>query len=66
MIRRLRNALLVLATLFVVGVGALVVLAKVYETEVKVKLVGALNQQLNAPVTMSGLVSAASANAGPR
>ena len=55
MIRRLRNALLLLAALFVVGLGALVVLANVYETEVKVKLVGALNQQLNAPVAVSDM-----------
>lgn len=55
MFRRLRKFLLVLAALVVVGFGALVVLASVYETEVKVKLVGALNAQLNAPVTVSDM-----------
>ncbi len=55
MVRRLRNAVLVLAALFVVCFGALVVLASVYETEVKVKLIGALNQQLKAPVTVSDM-----------
>ncbi|MBK6370786.1 MAG: hypothetical protein IPI72_07580 [Flavobacteriales bacterium] len=55
MLRRLRTAFLVLASFVVVGFGALVVLASVYETEVKVKLVGALNQQLNAPVTVSDM-----------
>ncbi len=55
MLRRFRTVLLVLATLFVVGFGALVVLASVYETEVKVKLVGALNAHLNAPVTVSDM-----------
>lgn len=55
MLRTLRNALLVLATLFVLGFGALLVLATVYETEVKVGLVGALNQRLNAPVTVSDM-----------
>lgn len=55
MLRRLRNAFLILALLVVAGVGALVVLANMYETEVKVKLVGTLNQQLNAPVTVSDM-----------
>lgn len=55
MFRRLRNALLVLAVLAVVGVGGMIVLATMYETEVKVKLVGALNRQLNAPVTVSDM-----------
>ncbi|MBL7950324.1 MAG: hypothetical protein JNM62_01275 [Flavobacteriales bacterium] len=55
MLRKLRNAGLVLAALFLVGFGALVVLATVYETEVKVKLIGALNQHLNAPVTVSDM-----------
>ncbi len=55
MLHRLRNALLILALLFVGGVGALVILANMYEAEVKVKLVGTLNQQLNAPVTVSDM-----------
>ena len=55
MFRRFRKILFVLAALVVVGFGALVVLASVYETEVKVKLVGALNARLNAPVTVSDM-----------
>lgn len=55
MIRRLRNLLLALLALVAAGIGVLVVLANVYETEVKVKLVGALNQRLNTPVTVSGM-----------
>lgn len=55
MVRRLRNAVLVLAALFAVGFGALVLLAQVYETEVKQKLIGALNEELNAPVSVSGM-----------
>lgn len=55
MLRKLRNAALVLAALFLLGFGALVLLANVYETEVKVKLIGALNQHLKAPVTVSDM-----------
>jgi hypothetical protein len=55
MLRKLRNAALVLAALFILGFGALVVLASVYEKEVKAKLIGALNQHLNAPVTVSDM-----------
>ena len=55
MLRKLRNAALALTALFVLGLATLVMLANVYETEVKVKLVGALNQRLNAPVTVSDM-----------
>ncbi|MBL7940483.1 MAG: hypothetical protein JNL43_14070 [Flavobacteriales bacterium] len=55
MLRRSRRILLVLTALVVLGFGVLVVLASVYETEVKVKLVGALNARLNAPVTVSDM-----------
>lgn len=55
MMRIVRNALLALAALFVLGFGTLVVLANVYEEEVKQKLIGALNAQLNAPVSVSGM-----------
>lgn len=55
MLRKLRNAVLVLAALSVVGFGALVVLANVYEDEVKQKLIGAINTELNAPVSVSGM-----------
>lgn len=55
MMRIARNVLLALAALFVLGFGTLVVLANVYEEEVKQKLIGALNAQLNAPVSVSGM-----------
>ena len=55
MLRKLRNAALVLAALLVVGFGVLMLLAKVYETEVKQKLIGTLNEQLNAPISVSGM-----------
>lgn len=55
MLRGLRKAVLVLSTLLLVGFGALVLLAKVYESEVKQKLIGALNEQLNTPVSVSGM-----------
>lgn len=53
MFRRLRTALIVVASLFVLTFGTLVVLATVYDAEVKAKLIGALNEQLNAPVSVS-------------
>lgn len=55
MLRRLRTAFLVVAGLFALAFGTLVVLANVYDAEAKVKLVGALNQRLNAPVTVSDM-----------
>lgn len=55
MLRRLRTVFLVLAGLFVLAFGTLVVLANVYDAEAKVKLVGALNERLNAPVTVSDM-----------
>ena len=55
MLRRLRTAFLVVAGLFILAFGTLVVLANVYDAEAKVKLVGALNQRLNAPVTVSDM-----------
>ncbi|MEO8587977.1 MAG: AsmA-like C-terminal region-containing protein [Flavobacteriales bacterium] len=55
MLRRIRIILLSLLALLVLGFGALVVVARVYETEVKVKLVGALNERLKTPVTVSDM-----------
>lgn len=55
MLRRIRIILLGLLTVLVLGFSALVVLARVYETEVKVKLVGALNERLKTPVTVSDM-----------
>lgn len=55
MLRMVRNAVLVLAALFVLGFGTLVVLAHVYEDEVKAKLIGAVNAELATPVTVSGM-----------
>lgn len=55
MLRRLRNAFLVLATLVVVGFGALVAVAHVYEDEVKAELIGALNERLDAPVAVGAM-----------
>ncbi len=55
MLRRLRTVFLVVAGLFALAFGTLVVLANVYDAEAKVKLVGALNQRLNAPVTVSDM-----------
>jgi hypothetical protein len=55
MLRRLRTVFLVLVGLFALAFGTLVVLAHVYDAEAKVKLVGALNQRLNAPVTVSDM-----------
>ncbi len=55
MLRRLRIVFLVLAGLFGVAFGTLVLLANVYDAEVKVKLVGALNERLNAPVSVSDM-----------
>ena len=55
MLRLFRNALLVLATLVVLGAGALAVLAHVYEDEVKATLVSAINEQLSTPVSVSDM-----------
>ena len=55
MIRIVRNAVLILAALFVLGFGTLVVLAHVYEDEVKAKLIGAVNAELATPVSVSGM-----------
>jgi hypothetical protein len=55
MLRRLRIVFLVLAGLFGAAFGTLVLLANVYDAEVKVKLVGALNERLNAPVSVSDM-----------
>ena len=55
MLRLFRNALLVLATVVVLGAGALAVLAHVYEDEVKATLVSAINEQLNTPVSVSDM-----------
>jgi len=55
MLRRIRNVFLGLAALVVLALSALFVIAKVYGTEVKVKLVGALNERLLTPVTVSDM-----------
>ena len=55
MLRRARNVFLGLAALVVLALSALFVIAKVYGTEVKVKLVGALNERLLTPVTVSDM-----------
>lgn len=55
MLRHLRKLLLLLTVLLVVGAAVLAILARVYETEVKVKLVGALNERLLTPVTVSDM-----------
>lgn len=52
MFRRLRKILLLAAVLLVVAITTLVVLAKHYEPEVKAALVGAINEQLDAPVSV--------------
>ncbi len=55
MLRRIRKVLIVFAAVLVLGVATLAILASVYETEVKVKLVGALNERLLTPVTVSDM-----------
>ena len=55
MLRRARNAFFIVLALLVAGFGALVVLARVYDAEVKAKVVGALNQRLSAPVTVGDM-----------
>ena len=55
MFRRVRTAFLIVLALLVGGFGTLVVLAKVYDAEVKAKVVGALNQRLTAPVSVSDM-----------
>jgi hypothetical protein len=55
MIRLLRRVALSLAVLLVVGLTALVVIATVYEEEVKAKLIGALNERLLAPVQVADI-----------
>src|SRR5436190_16398499 len=55
MLRFLRIFSISLLALLLLGFGTLVVLARVYETEVKVKLVGALNERLKTPVTVSDM-----------
>lgn len=52
MLRTLRYAALALAALVVAGLGTLVILARMYEDEVKTRLIGALNTHLNAPVSV--------------
>lgn len=54
-LRRLRTLALVVIGLVVVAFTTLVVLAKVYDTEVKVRLIGTLNRYLVAPVTVSDM-----------
>ncbi|HRH36909.1 MAG TPA: AsmA-like C-terminal region-containing protein, partial [Flavobacteriales bacterium] len=55
MLRHLRRILIGLVALVVLAVGALAIIATVYEDEVKQKLVGALNERLLSPVTMSDM-----------
>jgi len=55
MIRLLRRVALSLAVLLVVGLTALVVIATVYEDEVKAKLIGALNERLLVPVKVADI-----------
>jgi len=53
--RTLRKALLIIAVVFATGLTALVLLARIYEDEVKQGVIGALNEQLIAPVAVSGM-----------
>lgn len=55
MVRRFRRLLLALTALSVVLVTALVVIATVYEEEVKARLIGALNERLLAPVQVGDI-----------
>ena len=53
--RTFRKTLLILAVVFAIGLTVLVVLARIYQDEVKQGVIGALNEQLNAPVAVSGM-----------
>lgn len=53
--RAFRKALLIIAALLGVGLLSLAMLARVYEGKVKEVLIAALNRQLNAPVSVSGV-----------
>lgn len=55
MLRKARTILLALVALLVLAAGALAVIATVYEDEVKARLVGAVNERLLAPVSVSGI-----------
>ena len=55
MLRRLRKPLLVIAVLGVVAFSTLVIVARRYEPQVKAALLTKLNEQLNAPVSVSGI-----------
>ncbi len=55
MLRLVKRILIACLALVVLALVALVILANVYETEVKVKLVGALNQRLTTPVSVSDM-----------
>ncbi|MBK9176384.1 MAG: hypothetical protein IPM46_08590 [Flavobacteriales bacterium] len=55
MLRRFRRLLLALAALSVALITVLVVIATVYEDEVKAKLIGALNERLLAPVQVGDI-----------
>lgn len=55
MLRTVKRIALVVAALVVVCFTALVVLARVYDAEVKAKLVGTLNGYLTAPVSVSSM-----------
>ncbi|MDQ3101904.1 MAG: hypothetical protein M3R08_11000, partial [Bacteroidota bacterium] len=55
MLRKLRTPLLIVAVLCMVFMSALVLIGNLYEDEVKARLVGAINEQLNAPVTVKDM-----------
>lgn len=55
MIRTIRRVVLSLAVMLVVGFTALVVIATVYEEEVKARLIGALNERLLVPVQVADI-----------
>ncbi|MCB9182677.1 MAG: hypothetical protein H6591_02070 [Flavobacteriales bacterium] len=55
MLRKARNLLLAFAALLALGFGVLLVLANVYEDEVKARLLGAVNERLRAPVSVGAI-----------
>ncbi len=52
MLRKLRTPLLIIVALCVAAMSGLLLIGGLYEDEVKARLVGAINEQLNAPVTV--------------
>jgi hypothetical protein len=55
MLRKARTFLLAFAAVLVLAAGVLAVIATAYEDEVKARLVGAVNERLLAPVSVSGI-----------